>query len=220
MLGESRLMACPTNVDTILVAHVKSRSSSQKTVSSAHSDSDGFTSTLQDLISFCITCRLLETGAWIHVGENMENLLDARCMAEQKQKGRLHVNVPGVSLAVTLMPTSRSQAEKQAITVSIKAYPFAARVLRLRADADGCIAGNTVFCLPRLAVPAIAKGLACPTELTAPFKTPDDFNKFWLLQHGYKLPAGATSAIVKVSFGHFTLHYPIGCCWQSKLIEL
>ncbi|CBZ50614.1 conserved hypothetical protein [Neospora caninum Liverpool] len=70
--------------------------------------------------------------------------------------------------------------------------------------------------------------MACPVDAntilmayrTDPLKTQEDFNSFWFFQHGYKLPSEATKTIVKVSFGYLTLHYPVGCCWRSKLIEL
>nr|CEL72521.1 TPA: hypothetical protein BN1205_010120 [Toxoplasma gondii VEG] len=70
--------------------------------------------------------------------------------------------------------------------------------------------------------------MACPIDANTilmahradTLRTPEDFSSLWFLQYGYKLPPEATKTIVKVSFGYLTLHYPVGCCWRSKLIEL
>ncbi|KFH02885.1 hypothetical protein TGMAS_318742 [Toxoplasma gondii MAS] len=175
---------------------------------------------MQNLLWFCITCRLLETGSWIHIGENMESLIDARCLKGPEKRDRLHLNAPGVSLVVKIASDVPCPRKQHTVTFSIKAATFAARVLRLRDGCDTACAGDTVFCLPKLCAPASFGGFVASHERADTLRTPEDFSSLWFLQYGYKLPPEATKTIVKVSFGYLTLHYPVGCCWHSKLIEL
>ncbi|KEP64104.1 UNVERIFIED_CONTAM: hypothetical protein HHA_318742 [Hammondia hammondi] len=239
LLGESRLMACPIDANTILMAHAKCRASTSMAekvvttmkksffrdiffpkVSLDHPGSITGNVVMQNLLWFCITCRLLETGSWIHIGENMESLIDARCLKGQEKRDRSHVNAPGVSLIVKIESDVLCPHKQHTVSFSIKAATFAARVLRLRDGCDTACVGDTVFCLPKLCAPGSIRGFVASHESADTLRTPEDFSSFWFLQHGYKLPPEATKTIVKVSFGYLTLHYPVGCCWRSKLIEL
>ncbi|PHJ17835.1 hypothetical protein CSUI_008344 [Cystoisospora suis] len=253
LLGGSRVLSCPLSAYTILIAHSvqpPSTSAAANVVAyvllkwcldlkgtltriqpspATEAEEDAHLLTMRSLLQFAINCRLLQSGAWIHYGERMQTLLDARVLGKPQNRQRTHINAPGVSLILpSIRPASLSKSGRQAYTFSMKLLPVAARVFPLLADPDTVNIGDTVYCLPRVVAPASFLGLAAARQNSV-FNGPEDFNRFWcaalgsnfssvaqrLLQHGYVLPPEATSRIVAVDATLLTL--TAGQCRLARL---
>ncbi|KAL8274103.1 hypothetical protein Esti_001945 [Eimeria stiedai] len=198
---------------------------------------------LAALLSLSLRCRLLQEGAWIHCGSGMQHMLDGRILVvspDQQQK-RAHVNCPAFSFGVRVSDTKRPRPTGPTeVQGQLRLLPLLFRVLPLRENEEK---GRCVFCLPRLASPSALETQTSQPPATSPLKTKKDFQRFWLLQHGYKLSEESLSRFVTVAFSsHLELSYPngdlrspvlcpvvhqwsfcgcaSGCCWRESPCEL
>lgn len=132
---------------------------------------------LESLLSLSVRCRLLQEGGWIHCGDGMQYLMDSRAIAQVPEGKRAYLNCPAFSFGVRLSGVKRQKPGGAAdIQGQLRVLPFVYRVLPLRENEEK---GRTVYCLPRLASPAVLEAQGAQPPADTPLKTKEDFRKFW-----------------------------------------
>ncbi|KEG04674.1 conserved Plasmodium protein, unknown function [Plasmodium vinckei vinckei] len=169
---------------------------------------------LSYIIQFTIVCKYLESGKWIHIGDNMDTIIESKFYDSNCK----YFNCIGFKFNIlnneyNILNQIENPNYKYIIKMHLKININIYKVLPLN---DVC-ENMYVYCLPRCSMKATILNIV---ESNINEKKKINYKTYWLDTHGYILNNNSIEKIIKVKLYKGIFNYPQGVLLRENVYKI
>ncbi|CAD2100647.1 conserved Plasmodium protein, unknown function [Plasmodium vinckei brucechwatti] len=169
---------------------------------------------LSYIIQFTLVCKYLETGKWIHIGDNMDTIIESKFYDSSCK----YFNCIGFKFNIlnneyNILNQIKNTNYKYIIKIHLKININIYKVLPLN---DVC-ENMYVYCLPRCSMKATILNIV---ESNINEKKKINYKTYWLDTHGYILNNNSIEKIIKVKLYKGIFNYPQGVLLRENIYKI
>ncbi|VTZ70231.1 conserved Plasmodium protein, unknown function [Plasmodium chabaudi chabaudi] len=169
---------------------------------------------LSYIIQFTLVCKYLESGKWIHIGDNMDTIIESKFYDSNCK----YFNCIGFKFNIlnneyNILNQIKKQNYKYIIKIHLKISIHIYKVLPLN---DVC-ENMYVYCLPRCSMKATILNIV---ESNINEKKKINYKTYWLDTHGYILNNNSIEKIIKVKLYKGIFNYPQGVLLRENIYKI
>ncbi|CAD2111661.1 hypothetical protein YYG_03538 [Plasmodium vinckei petteri] len=169
---------------------------------------------LSYIIQFTLVCKYLESGKWIHIGDNMDTIIESKFYDSNCK----YFNCIGFKFNIlnneyNILNQIKNPNYKYIIKIHLKININIYKVLPLN---DVC-ENMYVYCLPRCSMKATILNIV---ESNINEKKKINYKTYWLDTHGYILNNNSIEKIIKVKLYKGIFNYPQGVLLRENIYKI
>lgn len=169
---------------------------------------------LSYIIQFTLVCKYLESGKWIHIGDNMDTIIESKFYDNNcKYSNCIGFKFNILNNEYNILNEIKNQNYKYIIKMHLKISINIYKVLPLN---DVC-ANMYAYCLPRCSMKATILNIV---ESNINEKNKINYKSYWLDTHGYMLNDTSIEKIVKVKLYKGVFNYPQGVLLRENIYKI
>ncbi|WBY59966.1 hypothetical protein Py17XNL_001303146 [Plasmodium yoelii yoelii] len=169
---------------------------------------------LSYIIQFTLVCKYLESGKWIHIGDNMDTIIESKFDdSDCKYFNCIGFKFNILNNEYNILNEIKNQNYKYIIKMHLKININIYKVLPLN---DICT-NMYVYCLPRCSMKATILNIV---ESNINEKKKINYKSYWLDTHGYMLNDTSIEKIVKVKLYKGVFNYPKGVLLRENIYKI
>ncbi|CAD2100783.1 conserved Plasmodium protein, unknown function [Plasmodium vinckei lentum] len=169
---------------------------------------------LSYIIQFTLVCKYLESGKWIHIGDNMDTIIESKFYdSDCKYFNCIGFKFNILNNEYNILNQIKNPNYKYIIKIHLKININIYKVLPLN---DVC-ENMYVYCLPRCSMKATILNIV---ESNINEKKKINYKTYWLDTHGYILNNNSIEKIIKVKLYKGIFNYPQGVLLRENIYKI